>query len=263
MDLAEKELHSAKQYLEVNNEEISCLKCRLMLNATVDQHLGDLSQSIVENSSERASNEGLSCAESLYKSALDKLNCSAWKISASIPEVACPGRIVVERAAAKEVEFDADNNIVADIVENQHNMKLSRRKPKENQEVKKSRKTRSSAKTVSSNEIVMPANSVRTTRPKNRSSKSKCISNEVQVANQKHLLSNGENECSGTCDQVEVKSLKIGCGSDGKNKMRCWHCLQMEVAKNGLLKNFVDLKWEFFRQRLTLRLLTGLGRTNI
>ncbi|KAM1225755.1 hypothetical protein ACFX1X_044884 [Malus domestica] len=41
--------------------------------------------------------------------------------------------------------------------------------------------------------------------------------------------------------------------------MRCWHCLTLEVMESGLVKNVVDLKWEFVRRRLSLRLLTGLG----
>ncbi|CAI9287139.1 unnamed protein product [Lactuca saligna] len=75
--LAEKELESAKHILADSCRLVSCLKCRLVLEVTIDQQLGDLFR-IRFNSTNKLS-EGLSKAEAFYRSATDKLKVSEWR----------------------------------------------------------------------------------------------------------------------------------------------------------------------------------------
>jgi separase len=49
---------------------------------------------------------------------------------------------------------------------------------------------------------------------------------------------------------------EIICICNGK---KCWFCLAREVKESGLLSNFIYLKWEFARRRLSIRLLSGIG----
>ncbi|KAF5943040.1 hypothetical protein HYC85_020682 [Camellia sinensis] len=74
-DLAEKELQSAKQILADSCTAIACLKCRLLLEVTIDLQLGDLFRSRRDGNTANVSEKRLCYAEDLCKSALDKLNC--------------------------------------------------------------------------------------------------------------------------------------------------------------------------------------------
>ncbi|KAL6565883.1 hypothetical protein OROHE_004938 [Orobanche hederae] len=81
---SENELSNAKRTLTNNLATISCKKCSSMFEVTIDQQLGDLSSSrCIEESDFK---KRLSNAESLYKSALDKLNLCDWRASYSIFE---------------------------------------------------------------------------------------------------------------------------------------------------------------------------------
>lgn len=75
--LAEKELESAKHMLADSCRLVSCLKCRLVLQVTIDQQLGDLFRIRFKSTNKLL--EGLSKAEAFYRSATDKLKVSEWK----------------------------------------------------------------------------------------------------------------------------------------------------------------------------------------
>ncbi|PON60261.1 Peptidase C50, separase [Parasponia andersonii] len=257
-DMAERELQGAKQYLDDGSSEISCLKCRLILEVTIDQHLGDLSQSITDNSSGKVSIESSSRAETLYKSALDKLNLSDWASSASFPKEARAGSIVLEKALVKSAEYSASSTFAHTEETQQGIMRPSGKGPKDVKEVKKCRQTRNSTRALLKDQDPMPENNFRSTRSNCRSSRNQNISSNIQVG--------GETDCSRSCGQrdfvLEIKSCKIAFGCENicvSNKIRCWHCLQMEVAKYGLMTNIINMKWEFVRRRLLVKLLTCLG----
>ncbi|XP_040366322.1 separase isoform X3 [Rosa chinensis] len=246
-DLAEKELQSANQYLKASAKDISCVKCRLMQKATVKLNLGDLYQSKFY-SSRSASLETLSYAESLYKSALTKLNLSEWQNS-----VSCPGQTVL-----KEVGYSA-GSISSHFAE-------TKVEPKSKIEAKKSR-TKNARKPVGRDQGSVPDYNLRSTRSRCQSSQNQSVRGiGVQVGHPKHLKRSTECDSSDNLSNkdflLDLKTCEVSYGSDLTcicNKMRCWHCLPMEVMESGLLKNFVDLKWEYVRRRLSLRLLTGLG----
>uniref|UniRef100_A0A2N9IGR6 separase n=1 Tax=Fagus sylvatica TaxID=28930 RepID=A0A2N9IGR6_FAGSY len=242
-DLAEKELQSAKKILMDTSTTFSCMKCRLMMEATLDQHLGDLVRSNSDSTAADISVERLSHAENLYKLALDKLNLSVWKNCVSCPEKA-----------------NAETN-------NQGRGKSTREAPKAKMEAKKSRKN--APKPLPKDQCLIPENNSRLTRSKYRSTQnlSMSTSGELQVGGLRCLKGNNASDFSDTISQRESLLETDGCivssGSEVKcicNKMGCWHCLLMEVMNSGLVDNLLNMKWELVRRRLSLRLLTSIGK---
>nr|GEU88271.1 separase isoform X1 [Tanacetum cinerariifolium] len=84
--LAEKELESAKHTLADSCSLISCFKCKLVLQVTVDKQLGDLYRSRFNNATGNKLYEELSKAETLYRSAVDKLKLTEWNNCVSHPK---------------------------------------------------------------------------------------------------------------------------------------------------------------------------------
>ncbi|KAF3435151.1 hypothetical protein FNV43_RR22238 [Rhamnella rubrinervis] len=259
-DLAERELHRAKQYLVASSTNISCLKCRLMMEVTVDHHLGDLSQSMIDSANGNISLERLFQAEDLYKSALDKLTLSDWKNYVSCPEESSADSMVLGNTTIKDVRNGTCHTL------SQSEDQLDTKKCKK--EGKKCRKTRNAPKPLLKDQGPILQNNLRSTRSKSRSSQNQSISgsDEIQVGQTKHSKGNSECDYSDTFSQedllMKMRSCKVAFGGEEMcvcQKMRCWLCLPMEVMKCGLIKNFIDMKWEFVRRRLSLRLLTSLG----
>ncbi|XP_031277684.1 separase [Pistacia vera] len=241
-DLAEKELKSAKQILVESGKNFSCSKCRLMLEVTVDQQLGDLSRSLFDGATGNTSMERLSHAENIYKSALDKLNLSEWKNSISFPE---------GESSENTMEILTRDGSVAKM------------------EGKKSRKLKNAPTTLLKDQSLIPESNSRITRSKYRSSQNQCVNGsiEVQAGLSKHTKGNTSSDFSNPLSQresvLETKSCIVDTGCEATcicNKMKCWKCLRVEVIESGLLDNFVHIKWEFIRRRLSLRVLTGIGK---
>nr|XP_011462140.1 PREDICTED: separase [Fragaria vesca subsp. vesca] len=245
-DLAEKELQSAKQYLDASEKDISCLKCRLMQEATVELNLADLYQRKLY-SSRSASLEKPSCAESLYNSALTKLNLPEWKNS-----VSCPGLTVL-----KEVGNSGGST--------SSHFAETKVEPKGKIEAKKSR-TKNARKPVGRDQVSVPYN-LRSTQSRSQSCHNQSVRGTgVQVGDSKNSKRSTECDSSDNLSNrdflLDLECCEVSYGCDQTcicHKTRCWQCLPMEVMESGLLKNFVDLKWEYVRRRLSLRLLTGLG----
>lgn len=247
-DLAEKELLSAKQYLKAGEKAISCVKCRLMQKAIVKQNLGDLYQRKFY-STRSTSLEKLSYAENLYKSALTKLNLSEWKNS-----VSCPGQTLL-----KDVGYSAGSTLI--------HFGETKVEPKSKAEAKKCRTKNAQKPVVRDLEY-----NLRSTRSRCQSSHNQSVrgTGAAQVGHSKHLKRTTECDSSDTLSNMdfllELERCEVSFGCHVTcicNKMRCWHCLPMEVMESGLLKSFVDLKWEYVRRRLSLRILTGLGMVQL
>ncbi|KAM1877182.1 hypothetical protein ACFX14_044503 [Malus domestica] len=136
-------------------------------------------------------------------------------------------------------------------------------------DAKKFKKTKNAPKPVVKDQVLGPEWNLRSTRSRYRSSENQSISGNgiTQLGPSKQLQ--GKSEC-GFPDTfskrdflLDLKSCEVVFGCDVTficNKTRCWHCLTLEVMESGLVKNVVDLKWEFVRRRLSRRLLTGLGK---
>lgn len=79
MELAEKEINAAKQTLAENYGDISCLKCRIILEVSIDLLLGDLWRCQHRNTTSRA--EFVCSVKENYRSSLEKLNNFGWEDS--------------------------------------------------------------------------------------------------------------------------------------------------------------------------------------
>ncbi|XP_061982544.1 separase [Populus nigra] len=241
-DLSEKELQNAKHVLVHGCADFSCLKCGLMLEATIDQRLGDLSHSLFNTT---RSIERLSLAESLYRSALDRLGHPEWKNSVSYSKD-------VEEIEGASVCFPT-----------------CQVGPKLKMESQKCRKTRKATKCLLKEQSSVTEHSTRLTRSRYHSFQNQKVdsSAEVQVGPLNQLKGNK------TCDIVDPngqrqwlsgrKSCMVDLGCEIIcicNGKKCWFCLAREVKESGLLSNFIYLKWEFARRRLSIRLLSGIGK---
>lgn len=265
-DLAERELQKAKQYLVTYGTNISCLKCRTMMEVTVDQHLGDLSLSIIDTASGKISPERLYHAEDLYKSALDKLNLSHWKNSVSCPKESTAESMVLGNTTVKDFRNGVCH--MFSLCKDQVDINKPSREGSKCMESKKGRKPRNATKPLSKDQGPILEKNVRSTRSKYRSSKNQNItsSDEIQFGHTKHLKGNNECDYSTTFSPEDVlmkmRSCKLVAGCEEMcvcHKNRCWLCLPMEVMRSGLIKDFINMKWEFVRRRISIRLLTSLG----
>lgn len=264
--MAEKELQSAKKILMDTSMNFSCIKCRLMLEATVDQHLGDLSRSNFDSATADISVERLSHAENMYKLALDKLNLSVWKNCVSFPEKANAESMMLKKTVLKDAECGASNHSACFVATEQDPRKSMREPPKVKTEAKTSRKK--APKPLLKEKI--PENNSRLTRSRYRSTQNQSMSTsgESQVGPSGYLKGHDVFDCPDLLCQgellVETKSCTVAFGCEVKciSNMRCWQCLAMAVMESGLVNNFVHMKWEVVRRRLLLRLLTGIGMSN-
>ncbi|XP_060167773.1 separase isoform X1 [Lycium barbarum] len=81
LGLAEKELNTAKQTLEENYDVISCLKCRIILEVSIDLLLGDLWRRQHCNTINSSTVEFVYSVKEKYISASEKLNNFCWEDS--------------------------------------------------------------------------------------------------------------------------------------------------------------------------------------
>ncbi|KAK9290720.1 hypothetical protein L1049_008894 [Liquidambar formosana] len=270
LDLAEKELQNAKQIVLDNSINISCLKCRLILEVTIDQELGDLSRSHFYSCTENPSIGRLSYAENLYKSAMDKLNLAEWKNSISSPEEASSDSMMLRNTLVKEVECGASNTF-DHCATDQSDVRefLSKgERPEAKIEAKKYGKTKKASKPLQQDQCLIAEHNLRMTRSRTRYSQNKnvSISGEVQIGLAKYANGN-VSSCTDTFNQkrlvLEVKNSTVDFGCEVTcvcNKMKCWQCLRVEVMESGSVNNFILMKWECVRRKLSLRLLTGIGK---
>lgn len=267
-DQAEKELKNAKQILVEKSINLSCLKCRLILEVTVDQQLGDLSRSY-SGCDDRGNTliERLSNAEKLYKSALDKLNLSEWKNSISLPEEARSESILPKKPSIQNVEHGAGNTFVHSLHQPDTVELTARNQLSAKVGGTKCRKTKNALKSlVNDQNLDLDPNS-RITRSKYRSSQNQSVNNCVEERSgvSKHAKNNNLSDLPDILSQgrsvLEAKSF-VDTGYQAAcicNKMKCWQCLPGEVIESGLLDNLLRVKWEFTRRRLSLRVLAGIG----
>lgn len=269
-DQAEKELKNAKQILVEKSINLSCLKCRLILEVTVDQQLGDLSRSY-SGCDDRGNTliERLSNAEKLYKSALDKLNLSEWKNLISLPEEARSESILPKKPSIQNVEHGAGNTFVHSTLHQPDTVELTARNQLSAKVGgTKCRKTKNALKSlVNDQNLDLDPNS-RITRSKCRSSQNQSVNNCVEERSgvSKHAKNNNLSDLPDILSQgksvLEAKSF-VDTGYQAAcicNKMKCWQCLPGEVIESGLLDNLLRVKWEFTRRRLSLRVLAGIGK---
>ena len=109
-DITEKELQNARKILADSCTDISCLKCRLVLEVTIDQQLTDLYRSHFDSDTKNPPVNKLSDAERLYNSALDKLNLFEWKFFLSTSEKTTTESTIVYDSFVKRGGHSASNS---------------------------------------------------------------------------------------------------------------------------------------------------------
>ncbi|KAL4588484.1 hypothetical protein LXL04_001375 [Taraxacum kok-saghyz] len=106
-ELSEREVESAKHILSDNSSLVTCLKCKLVMEVTIDQQLGDLFR--IRFNSTNKHLEGLSKAETFYRSATGKLNIFEWRNSVSDseegPRIFCDTLSITENQTEKDDDF--------------------------------------------------------------------------------------------------------------------------------------------------------------
>ncbi|XP_020532873.1 separase isoform X2 [Jatropha curcas] len=253
-DLSEKEIQNAKQILAHSSSAFSCLKCRLILEVTVDQQLADLFRNRIFDATRIVSMEMLSLAESLYKSSLEKLNLPVWKNPVSCPK-----------------EEDGIRNIFAcsDVAQPKKlDFASTRSGPNAKGKGRKCRQTKDTARSLLKEQTSATEHNMRLTRSRYRSSKNQNANSfEVQLGLSKQFNENNECDLFNNINQRETFSeMNSGMADFGSevacicNKMKCWFCLAKDVKDSGSLINFIYMKCELVRRRLFLRLLSGRGK---
>ncbi|GAV67376.1 Peptidase_C50 domain-containing protein [Cephalotus follicularis] len=246
-NLAEKELKSAKQIFVQNDAEFSCKKCRLMLEVTVDQQLGDLFRSRLDSTTGNITIDRLSHAQHLYQSALDRLYLKVWKNSISCPEEGANESM----AYVKTADFGTGNACTQSATNLSDAMEpcSKRERSKAKLNARKGRRTNKAPKSLVNEKSLISEENHIMTRSKCRSSLNQSVNGscELQPGLSKHSRSNN----------VSDFGCEVACIC---KKLKCWNCLPIEVMDSQMMINFVHLKWEFIRRRLSTRALTGLGK---
>ncbi|KAF7803655.1 separase isoform X2 [Senna tora] len=254
-NLAEKELQISENILKGSCTSFCCSKCKLMLEVTLYQYLGDLCLTRIDSS---ADNISVVTAENWYKSALDKLNLSEWK-----NPISCPQDNIDE--SVRDAQFDACFTANEENV----NMKSTREGSETKIRAKQSRKNKIATKCLPKQQTLAVESNSRLTRSRYRSSQNQLISSssksdgDVKSSEGNHVSVSDQSD---KLSQEELTLKKAGCTVSSSwavtcnyNKRRCWHCIPYEVMKSGQLIHFIHLRWEFVRRQLSMKLLTQLG----
>ncbi|XP_012569077.1 separase isoform X2 [Cicer arietinum] len=256
-DLAEKELECAEKILKNSSTPFCCSKCKLILEVTLFEYRGDLCQSKFNTCEEVASEE---TAKNWYTSALNILTFSEWKNPLSCPEDDKDATGIDSKCAAGiTCTCSLMDEAGEDVVKSTKAGLGSKNGPKQ------IRKTKNTANIISKEPNIVVENKTRVTRSRYRT-----IQNQLTDTSRKSEVdvSVEGNQVSGPSDMLSHKesiSKEIGCSISSRcaitgvsSKMRCWHCLPYEVVKSGLLMDFINLKWEFVRRKLSMQLLTRI-----
>ncbi|KAK8567876.1 hypothetical protein V6N12_006446 [Hibiscus sabdariffa] len=249
--ILEQELQSAKRLLVDSNTNNSCIRCRLMLEVNLDLQLGDLFRNLSDSDIINNSKERFSHAEDLYKSAIEKLNHSEWKNIISDEESKEDPVIFTTIISGEDVAGNAASQ--PDAIG-----------------ARKGRKTKKVSKPVGKEQQVIPERSSRVTRSRYRSSQNQNISSTGEAQDGLSKQSNGNvvSKVSDTCWEKESSLLgKESCMDESTSEIacickraKCWQCLPAEIMKSGLLIYFINMKWEYARRKLLVRILTGIGK---
>ncbi|KAK7302457.1 hypothetical protein RJT34_13347 [Clitoria ternatea] len=247
-DIAEKELRSAEQILKDSSTKFCCSKCKLKLEVTLYEYFGDLCQSKFNTCEDVISEETGKC---WYTSALDKLNLSEWKNPLSCPEDG-------SNETATDVKCPAGKTCTCSIMSEAGEIVKKSMNAGQETEIgaKQNRRTKNAAKVLPKEPNLVVENKSRVTRSRYRSSRNQdtSISSKIEVCERlEGSVISGPPDM--LCQNKSVLS-KIGCTIAS----RCWYCLPSEVVKSGLLNDFINLKWEFVRRQLSIKLLCRLAK---
>ncbi|KAL1336318.1 hypothetical protein HN51_030706 [Arachis hypogaea] len=247
-DLAEKELQSAQEIFKKSNTMLCCSKCKLILEVTFNHFFGDLCQSKFDSCEGTTNGK---TAKYWFTSALDKLNLSVWKNSLSCPDNGSDETAMDVKCGSAKICTCSTMNEMGEKV--RKSMKAG---PASKIGEKQNKKTKNAAKVLSKDTNLSIENKPRITRSKYRASQNQDISisskSEVVQSVDGNFISNP------SCMLHRKESDLNTAATCIFSKMRCWHCLPSEVLESGLLTDFINLKWEFVRRKMSMKLLTQL-----
>ncbi|KAK1435343.1 hypothetical protein QVD17_01104 [Tagetes erecta] len=224
--LAEKELESARAVLFDNHNHISCLKCKLVLEVTLNQQFGDLFRSRFYSKDDDRS-KGLTESEHFYRSAIEKLKLSEWKNCVSNPKETSSRNMMFCDTVLNDGK---DVNVSSDCGNHE---KLKAVRPKATGNSKKAAK-------VLPQEQKLTSRITRSSKLKNES-----FQNELKWRHKSSV------DCIVSC------KCEVTCVFDEAN---CWHCVPFGVMKSSSLTSVMKMKWECIRRRFLLKLFIGTGK---
>lgn len=236
--LAEKELEIAKGILVDSGSLISCSKCRLLLEVTVEQEVGDLVASSINSITSNKLHEESLKAEIFYRSAVEKLQLSEWKNCLSNPEEAKRNTVFCDALlnGGNDVSISSDCGNQAE---------------HEAIQPKVTRKSKKTGKTIPQEQ--------RVTSRITRSSKQK--SEEVHNSVSKFSERKQVHACDDALIGKETQKSKVdfSCVSEVTCVSDCWHCVPSGVMNSSSLTSIIEMNWECTRRRRLLRLYIRIG----
>ncbi|KZV21176.1 separase-like [Dorcoceras hygrometricum] len=255
--LAEKELTSATKTFVDHKIVLSCEKCVCMLDASLNQQLGDLYLSRSCSAGEPYSMKGLSNAKSLYGLALDKLNNSEWRtFEFTLDEARTDMGICKKSSSSRHLTgfLETNDSSLGDESVSKLESKRSRRTKQSKSTMQRvdavgyqnRRITRSTYRsTANTSEIVRGGRQVDPTvglAAEHVSTSASGIDHDMPGL-EKFSVADFQNDISSLC-----------------NKMKCWHCLHLEAVDCGSLTKLIWMEWELVYRKLSLRLLISIGK---
>lgn len=287
-DLAENELKSAKKLLVEYDNIISCTRCKMVFEVTIDMQVGDLYRSLFDKGTQIKSTGSLSDALGLYRSALEKLELAEMVSCIDIcqkPEA--NGGILQNDDSIKEASnriqqtiklcssTKEENSSVCSICRSLNSHKSvfhTRQVPKESDEISllKTVNRKSQVKNISKKSLRC------STKNLNHQSKARRNGSSNQDSNVMNATSVGYSKFNGSANH-ELCTEAFSCGELLKehngaavadcgdkeewkcSKMECWRCLIHQVMETGFMQNIIHLHWECHRRRLVLMLLLKIG----
>ncbi|KAL9691962.1 hypothetical protein QQ045_012390 [Rhodiola kirilowii] len=246
---------------------ITCLKCKSIYAVDLDLQLGDLFRSQFTFDVGYISPNQVSQAENLYKTGLYKLKLPEWRNSVSCPRKLSEGGTKTRNRKPKDLECNARSTFTSN-VSCPSASPAACEKPPSNLEPKRPRKIKETQVNLHLQRSSAAHKNVRVTRSRTRSSQSSNSTEPEDVLNGYISCSNNNSgHASSDALSQELSDLDLndsmlppGCAMCLSRKLNCWQCLPDEVLKSGSIGSFVSLKWEFLRRRLSLKLLSSIGK---
>ncbi|CAJ1963611.1 unnamed protein product [Sphenostylis stenocarpa] len=241
-DLAKKELQSAEQILQESSTPFCCSKCKLKLEATLYEYLGDLCQSKFSTCDGVMSEE---TAQNWYTSALEKLDLSEWKNPLSCPEdgsdgtatdIKCPAgktcACFIMKEAAENVNKSTNVERGTDIG------------------AKQNRNTKNSAKFLAKEPNIVVENKSRMTRSRYRSAQSQDTSIYRKSEVLKTLEGNNVSDSSDISQNGSVLSKIVKCfahtGQIEETRKFLLRSILVLVSRNAFYPKFLSIPLDYF-----------------
>ncbi|KAJ4962506.1 hypothetical protein NE237_022445 [Protea cynaroides] len=272
-DLAENELNVAKKALVGGCTSVSCKRCKLIMEATIDQQIGDLTRSRFLSTTGGPSIDSLSVALDVYKSALKKLNFSEQENFFGIS-----GGLNIGSTRTGRTVVDTDYDCTSKnecCVTNQSDTRKFRSLMVEHEEslgmkAKKGRNLRKASKHLPQDQVLKTDHNLRVTRSRDQSNHNKRVQVQGEAESRVTARSSGNHRFASPeafrqkgslIEFIKISKAEIGCEHTCFCKRaNGWRSLLVEVAESGSVKDLIIIKWEFHHRRLSVRLLTGIGK---